>query len=388
MNEKLRALQERKLKLVYDMRALNDSSSFNQETWEKMEAELNSIEANIAREVSLEKFETALREVRDVPSIETPKTNEEAAKADKEKRYVDAFEQMIRMPLNALSQEVRTVLNIATGSEGGYLVPVTYLNTVINKLLDMSVMRQNASVIRTSSTTNIPLGATRPSFALIAENGSYGETNPTFGQVVLGAYKVGGVIKASDELIQDSSIDLQSYLTNLIVEGIGALEETYFTTGTGSSQPTGILAGGTLGKTTAGAAAVTLDEVLDLKYSVKAAYRMNSKFVMNSSTELAIRKLKDSNGQYLWQPSIQAGAPNTFDGSPVLINESMPSIGTGNKFMAYGDLKYLTIADRGGIEIKRLDELYAGTGQVGWRTSKRFDSKVTNSEAIKYMANA
>jgi len=384
----LKKLQERKLKLVHDMRKLNDGDSFDQGQWDKMEQELNDVEAQISRQLKLDGLDKALNEVRDEPEVEKPQSREEVKQDDQKKRYQDAFEQMLRMPMSALTNEVRAVLNTATGSEGGYLVPQEYLTTVINKLLNASVMRQNANVISTMSTTNIPLGDGRPSFALIAENGAFGDTDASFGQKVLGAYKIGGTIKASDELIQDSFIDLQAYLTNLIVEGIADAEEGYFTTGTGSSQPTGILTGGTLGKTTASATAVTLDEVLDLKYALKAPYRMNAKFVMNSSSELAIRKLKDSNGQYLWQPSLQVGAPNTFDGKEVLINEKMPSIGTGNKFMAFGDLGYLTIADRGGIEIKRLEELYAANGQIGWRTAKRFDSKVTQAEAIQYMANA
>lgn len=385
----LKKLQERKLSLINNMRSMLDNDSlYNEENYIAMETDLANIEAQIARVIKLEETERVMNEVRDTPVVDAPKTNVERDNQEKAKRYQEAFETMIRMPMNALSHEIRTILNTGTGSEGGYVVPVAYLTTVINKLLDLSVVRQSANVIRTASTTNIPLGATRPSFSLIAENGTYGETNPTFGQVVLGAYKIGGIIKASDELIQDSFIDLQSYLTNLIVEGISDAEEAYFTTGTGSSQPTGLLVGGTLGKTTASTSAVALDEILDLKYSLKAPYRNNATFMMNSKTELAIRKLKDSTGQYLWQPSLQVGAPNVFDGKQILINEKMPDIGTGNKFMLFGDYSYYTIADRAGLEMKRLDELYAGSGQVGWRTSKRFDAKVTNSDAIKFMANA
>ena len=385
----LKRLQERKLALVANMRGLlDDKSSFDEAKYQAMEADLSDVEKQIERALKLELVEKTLSEVRDEAIIETPKTSEAQRKSDEAKRYQDAFETMIRMPMHALPSEVRTVLNIGTGSEGGYTVPVTYMTTIINKLLNASVVRSVANVIQTSSTTNIPLGATRPSFAIIAENGAYGETNPTFGQVVLNAYKLGGVIKASDELIQDSFTDLQSYLTGLIVEGIADTEEGYFTTGTGTGQATGYLVGGTLGKTTASATAVTLDEVLDLKYALGSPYRANANFMMNSSTELAIRKLKDTTGQYLWQPSLQVGAPNMFDGKPILINEKMPSIGTGNKFMAFGDFKYFTIADRGSLEIKRLDELYAGTGQVGWRVSKRFDSKVVLAEAIQYMKNA
>lgn len=295
---------------------------------------------------------------------------------------------MLRTPIAELEPSVRAVLNTGTGSEGGYLVPEDYLTTVINKLLDMNVIRQNATVIRTASTTNIPLGDGRPSFAIIAENGAYPDTDASFGQVVLGAFKIGGTIKASDELIQDAFINLEEYLTNLIVEGINDAEEGYFTTGTGTGQPQGIITASALGKTTAAIAAVTADEVLDLIYSVKAVYRMNSKLMMNSTIELALLKLKDTTGQYLWQPAVAAGTPNTFNNYPILINEKMVGLGTGNKFMGFGDLRYFTIGDRGGIEIKRLNELYAANGQVGWRVSKRVDSRLTQSETFKHMINA
>jgi len=385
---KLNDLQERKLKLVHDMRSVNDAETFSQEKWDRIEAELGDVESSITRALKMSQLEDAMSVIRDTPAIENPTTRFENDAVEKAKRYSDAFEKFMRMPLANMDAQTRAILNTGTGSEGGYTVPTAYLTTVIKKLLDASVMRQMANVISTSSTTNIPLGDGRPSFALIAENGTFGATDTSFAQKVLGAYKLGGIIKASDELLQDSFLDIQSYLTTLIVEGIADTEETYFTTGTGSSQPTGILVGGSLGKTTTSATAVTLDEVLDLEYSLKAPYRANASFVMNSATELAIRKLKNTAGDYLWQPSLQVGAPNIFDGKPIRINEKMPSIGTGNKFIAFGDFKYFTIGDRAGIEIKRLDELYSGTGQVGWRVGKRFDSLVTQAEAIKYMANA
>ena len=198
MNEKLRKLQERKLTLVNKMREVNDAATFDEAAYQRMSDDMASIEKEIERETRLSQYEDAMNEVRDEPIISNPSTNAERANVEKEKRYQDAFETMLRMPMNALSQEVRTVLNTGTGSEGGYVVPQTYLTTVINKLLNMSVVRGISNVIRTSSTTNIPLGANRPSFALIAENGTYGTTNPTFAQKVLNAYKLGGIIKTSE----------------------------------------------------------------------------------------------------------------------------------------------------------------------------------------------
>lgn len=388
MNEKLRKLQARKLALVNQMRDLNNEAKFDETAYARAEEDMASIEKEIEREIRLSDIEATLNQTRDIPEVDAPKTNQERKEQDQDKRHRDAFETMLRMPLNALNSETRAVLNTLVGSEGGYLVPETYVRDVIDKLLEMSVVRQLAYVFRTTSTTNIPLGITRPQFAFIAEKGTYGKTEPTFGQAVLGAYKLGGIIQTSEELLQDSFIDLQAYITRLIVEGISDKEEAAFTVGSGIGEPQGFLVGGQLGKTAAGASAITLDEVLDLEYSVRAPYRPEARFMMNSKTELALRKLKDTQGQYLWQPSLQVGAPNMFDGKPIAINEEMPDIGTGNKPIAFGNFRYLNIADRAGLEIKRLDELYAENGLIGWRVSKRVDSKVVQPEAIKYLQNA
>lgn len=392
-------IQERNL-VIAQMRTMLDvgiETPEQEATYERFEKEEEQLDKSIARAEKLAKVEEGLRQVDVTPTVETPQVEERQTdkQKDDQKRYRDAFENYLRMGIHEISKDEkmllskkRAVLNTGTNSEGGYLVPQEYLTTVINKLLDMNVMRQISNVIQTSSTTNIPLGDGRPSFSIIAENGAYGTTDASFGQVVLGAYKLGGIIQASDELIQDSFVNLEQYLTNLIVEGVADAEETYFTTGTGSGQAQGIVVGGTSAFTSASGTALTLDEIIDLKYSLKAPYRMNGNFVMNSLTEKALRKLKDNDGQYLWQPSLQLGAPNTFDGKNIFINEKMQDIGVNNKPIAFGDFNYFTIADRGSLEVKRLEELYAANGQIGWRVAKRFDSKVTQAEAIQYITCA
>ena len=388
MNEKLRKLQARKLALVNQMRDLNNEAKFDETAYARAEEDMASIEKEIEREIRLSDIEATLNQTRDIPEVDAPKTNQERKEQDQHKRQIEAFEQMLRMPIANLKSEVRAVLNTITGSEGGYLVPETYLTTIIDKLQSLNVVRRVSNVIRTTSTTNIPLGGDRPVFTEIAENGLYGDTDASFGQVILKAFKLGGIIKTSDELLRDSFTDIQAHLTKIIAESLNETQEDRFTNGTGTGMGTGFLVGGTLGKTTASATTVTLDEMIDLKYSLKAPYRTRANFMMNSSTESVLRKLKDTTGQYLWQPSLQVGAPNMFDGHPILINEKMPSIGTGNKFAAFGDFDYFTIADRGSMEILRLNEKYADYGQVGWRVSQSYDCKVTQAEAIQYMKNA
>ncbi|MCP4324222.1 MAG: phage major capsid protein, partial [Alteromonadales bacterium] len=192
------------------------------------------------------------------------------AQTEDQKRLA-AFESMLRVRSGQqLSEQVRYVLNATTDAQGGYTVPEVYLTSVIEKLNDVSVMRQNSDVIRTTSLTRIPLGGDDPVFAIIAENGQYAENDLSFDQLSLDAYKQGGIIKASDELITDSFLNIQDYITKKMVRGIESKEEEYFTTGTGSNQPTGIITGAALGKTTASASGVTTDEVLEFIASVKA----------------------------------------------------------------------------------------------------------------------
>ncbi len=384
--EKLNKLKARKVAVIAAMRALNDAETFNATEYEAHEAEVRTLDAEIARETNLMAMEEANKRVDDIPMVEAPKAR--VIVNDEEFRLTDAFATYLRNPAVNVDTKTRAILNTLVGSEGGYLVPEVFMTNIIDKLQEVSVMRQNSTVVRTVSTTNIPLGNGRPTFAIIAENGAYPQTDVSFAQAVLGAFKIGGIIKASDELLQDAFTNVQAYITKLSVEGIADAEERYFTTGTGTGQAQGIVTASTLGVTTVAVAAVTLDEVINLIYSVKAPYRMNSKLMMNSTVELALRKLKDTAGQYLWQPSLQVGTPNTFDGYPIIINEKMAGLGTGNKFMLFGDFKYYEIGDRGQMEIKRLDELYSATGEVGFRVNKRSDARLIVTEAVKHMKNA
>lgn len=140
-----------------------------------------------------------------------------------------------------------------------------------------------------------------------------------------------------------------------------------------------------MGVTSTSTTAITLDEVMDLFYSLKSPYRKKAVFVMNDSTVKAIRKLKDSTGQYLWQPSVTAGEPDRILNRPVKTSAYVPAITTGNKVIAFGDFNYYWIADRQGRSFQRLNELYAATGQVGFKATQRVDGKLILPEAIKVL---
>ena len=199
------------------------------------------------------------------------------------------------------------------------------------------------------------------------------------------------MIKISEELLNDSVFDMPSYIATEFARRIGAAEEEAFFTGNGTGRPLGILAetgGAQVGVTGAKADAVTFDEVMDLFYSLRSPYRRNAVFIMNDTTVKALRKLKNGNGDYIWQPSVTAATPDTILNRPVYTSRFMPTLAAGNKTILFGDLGEYWVADREGRSFKRLNELYAPTGQVGFLASQRVDGKLILPEAVKVLQQA
>jgi HK97 family phage major capsid protein len=196
------------------------------------------------------------------------------------------------------------------------------------------------------------------------------------------------MIKVSEELLSDSIFDIEGYVSEQFGKRIGDKEEDAFLNGNGVSKPIGILnatGGAEVGVTTAGASAITGDELIDLVYSLRAPYRKSAVFVLNDTTVKLLRKLKDGDGQYLWRPGITENAPDTILGHRIVTSEFMPGVSAGSKSIAFGDFSYYWIADRQGRTFKRLNELYATTGQVGFLASQRLDGKLILPEAIKIL---
>ena len=356
----------------------------------RMEQEITDLGKEIARMERQEAFERELSQPVNKPLTRRPASGgagkEKTGRASEEYKtnFWNAMRSKVPLPsvVNALEE--------GTDSEGGYLVPDEYERTLVEELEEENVFRQLAKVIRTSSgDRKIPVVAAKGTASWIDEEGAYTESDDSFGQVSIGAYKVGTMIKVSEELLNDSVFDLESYIAKEFARRIGAKEEEAFFTGDGSGKPLGILAatgGAETGVTAASSTAVTADELMDLFYSLKSPYRRNAVWVLNDSTIKAIRKLKDNNGQYLWQPSLAAGTPDTILGRPVKTSAYMPVIAAGAKTIAFGDFSYYWIADRQGRSFKRLNELYAANGQVGFLGSQRVDGKLVLSEAVKVLA--
>ena len=357
--------------------------------YSRMEQEITDLGKEISRMERLEALDAQMKKPVNQPLTGKPmsgRTIERIGRASDE--YRTSFWDMMRS--KAPLPSVVNALQEGTDSEGGYLVPDEYERTLVEALEEENMFRQLAKVIRTSSgDRKIPVVATKGTASWIDEEGAYTESDDSFGQVSIGAYKVGTMIKVSEELLNDSVFDLESYIAKEFARRIGAKEEEAFFTGDGSGKPLGILAatgGAETGVTAASSTAVTADELMDLFYSLKSPYRKKAVWVLNDSTIKAVRKLKDSTGQYLWQPSLVAGTPDTLLGRPMKTSAYMPVIAAGAKTIAFGDFCYYWIADRQGRSFKRLNELYAANGQVGFLGFQRVDGKLVLSEAVKVLA--
>jgi len=287
---------------------------------------------------------------------------------------------------------VKNALKVGSDPDGGYLVPDEFEHTLIEALEDENIFRKLATVIKTDSgDRQIPVVATKGTAAWVEEEALIPESSDTFSQVTLNAYKVATMIKVSTELLNDSAFSLEAYIAKEFARRVGVKEEEAFFVGNGTAKPTGILAdtgGAPVAKVAANATAVTLDEVLDLFYALRAPYRAKASFITNDTTMKKIRKLKDANGQYMWQPSIKEGTPDMIVGKPIHTSVFVPEMEAGAKALVFGDYSYYWIADRQSRTFQRLNELFATTGQVGFIATQRVDGKLILPEAVKVLQMA
>lgn len=395
MNDVL-AMREKRANLWNAAKAFLDThrntdgllSAEDETTYNKMVDDVDRMGKEIDRMERAEAIDIEMSKATSTPIVGAPAKATAAKKGRASDEYRDNFWKAMRN--KAVMPEVANALEVGTLSEGGYLVPEEYEKTLVEALEEENIFRKLAHVIRTASgDRKIPVVATKGTAQWIDEEAAYPESDDAFGQVSIGAFKLATMMKVSEELLNDSVFNLPAYIAKEFARRIGAAEEDAFFNGNGTGKPLGILAasgGAGTGVTTAAAAAITFDEVIDLFYSLKAPYRRKAVFIMNDATVKTLRKLKATGtGEYLWQPSVTAGTPDTILNRPVYTSTSMPTIAASAKTILFGDLGYYWVADRQGRSFKRLNELYAATGQVGFLASERVDGKLILPEAAKVL---
>ena len=383
-------MREKRAKLWATMEGFLDThrtdkgvlSADDDATYTNMEKDLNDLTNEIRRMERRDAIEAELSKPVGTPITAKP----QGAPVEKMGRASDAYREDFGLALRGRPL-VHNVLSVGVDADGGYLVPEELEKQIVDGLKEANVVRTLAKTITTQAERKIPVAVGHSVAQWTEENAAYTESNPTFGQKQIDAYKLTDLIRVSTELLQDSAFALEPYIREEFVRAFGVAEEEAFCVGNGTKQPTGIFTanGGEVGVTTAGATAITVDELISLIYSLKSPYRRNAKFFMHDSTVALIRKLKDNNGAYLWQPSVQAGEPDRLLGYPLYTSPYVPQVKAGALAVAFGDFKNYWIADRAGRTVQRLNELYAGNGQVGFIATERVDGKVILPEGIKLL---
>ena len=392
---KILALREKRANLWNETKAFLDShrgedgmvSAEDNATYEKMEANVVALGKEIERLERQAAIDREMDQPTASPLVSRPVAPNDRKQGRASDEYRNAFWGMIRN--RNLTPGVMNDLQIGTDTEGGYLVPDEFEHTLVQGLEEENVLRSLCTVIQTSSgDRKIPIVTAHGTASWVDEEDPIPTSDETFGQISIGAHKVATMIKVSDELLQDSVFNLESYIAAEFARRIGAAEEEAFITGNGTGKPTGLLHatnGAGTGVTTIGNTP-TADEIFDLVHSIKSVYRRKAVFLLNDSTLKAIRKLKDGQGQYLWQPGLKEGQPDMLLNYRIATSSFMPEIGAGNKVILFGDFKSYWIADRQGRSFQRLNELYAATGQVGFRATQRVDGRLVLAEAMKCLA--
>lgn len=355
-------------------------SAEDKETYSRMEAEIEELTNSIERQQRAERREQELSKPVNSPITGKPYKDDPQGEV-KTGRASDEYKKAMLTALRSNFRQVSNVLQEGVDADGGYLVPEEYDHRLIDVLTEENIMRGIATKITTSGEHKINIAATKPAAAWIEEGEALSFGDATFEQKILDAHKLHVAIKITEELLYDNAFGLENYIITEFGKALANAEEDAFLNGDGVGKPTGIFdktkGGESIGTLTA---ALKSDDILDLIYKLKRPYRKNASFIMNDATLAQIRKLKDNNGQYLWQPSYQANEPDKILGYNIRTSAFAPT-----DAIAFGDYKYYNIGDRGSRSFKQLNELFAGNGMIGYVAKERVDGLLILPEAVKIL---
>lgn len=398
MEEKLQDLYEKLNEIVEEMSefltAHKDEEEMTEEeveTYNRMEKRRAAINAKIARVTELVKEEQRMSAPMSCGVVlNNPQENKfvYGVRGTKDRRASNEYKAAMIDALRTNFKNVRNELKTSVDSAGGYLVPSEWDAQLTTKLAEENVMRSLSTVITTSGEHKIPVVADKPAASWVEEGEALTFGNASFAQKTLDAHKLHVAIKITNELLFDNAFNLESYIIEEFARAISNAEEEAFLNGDGEGKPTGVFVTAAEAEneplTTAGAS-ISGDDIINLVYALKRPYRKNAAFILNDSTLALVRKLKDGNQAYLWQPSYQAGEPDRLFGYPVYTTAYAPVAESGKAIIAFGDYSYYKIGDRGTRAIQELKELFAGNDMTGYLMKERVDGVLTLPEAVKVL---
>lgn len=330
-------------------------------------------------------------------------TDAERTVIDTDVRDVKVFERFIRVGKERLNEEEKRIMglyreqrvqNVGTTTAGGFTVPEGFAGYITEAMALVSELLNWADIIRTETGNDIPFPINDDNSntgELISESGDFSSSSAdlVFSSYTMKAYKMSSkMVKVSEELLQDNGVNIVAYLAKKLGIRVGKVSNTYYTTGTGSSQPKGFLQ--TRGKVTASTSTFTLAEMASFQDSIDPAYRNGKKVAWSMHADIlsevkALSIAATAYGQ-VWSPSFRDGQPDTILGKRYFLNQAMSATSaTGDKIMAYGDWDAFKIRVVNGFDLRRLTERYAEYGQVAFFGVSRTDSALLDTTAIKYM---
>lgn len=389
--DKIMELRDKRVKLWEEAKNFLDShtdedgklSAEDAAAYEKMEADVVEMKKAIDR---LERQAAIDREL-DKPTSKPITNQPKNAKSAGGFRATDEYKQDMLTAMRTRFRNISNVLQEGNDQQGGYLVPVEYDNRLIDVLNEENIMRSLATKITTSGEHKINIAATKPAAAWIEEGGALTFGDATFDQIMMDAYKLHVAIKVTEELLYDVAFNLEGYIIDQFGKALANAEEDAFLNGDGKGKPMGVFdtTNGGQYNTTTSTANISADDIINLVYTLKRPYRKSAAFITNDKTLASLRKLKDNNGAYLWQPALTAGEPDRLFGYAIHTSQFAPEAAAGKATMAFGDFSYYNIGDRGSRSMQELKELFAGNGMVGYVMKERVDGRLILPEAVQIL---
>ena len=389
--DKIMELRDKRVKLWEEAKNFLDShtdedgklSAEDAAAYEKMEEDVVEMKKAIDR---LERQAAIDREL-DKPTSKPITNQPENAKPAGGFRATDEYKQDMLTAMRTRFRNISNVLQEGNDQQGGYLVPVEYDNRLIDVLNEENIMRSLATKITTSGEHKINIAATKPAAAWIEEGGALTFGDATFDQIMMDAYKLHVAIKVTEELLYDAAFNLEGYIIDQFGKALANAEEDAFLNGDGKGKPMGVFdtTNGGQYNTTTSTANISADDIINLVYTLKRPYRKSAAFITNDKTLASLRKLKDNNGAYLWQPALTAGEPDRLFGYAIHTSQFAPEAAAGKPAMAFGDFSYYNIGDRGSRSMQELKELFAGNGMVGYVMKERVDGRLILPEAVQIL---
>lgn len=412
MSEVAKTLRERRANVWEQAKALADKASDEnrafsgeeQSSWDALNAELDALDRRIKAVIDGEQrakdAEDAMSKLRGEPRGQTGPNNP----GNDELRAFLRGEGPRAMTVNPSGTVNFRDLSKLTAGAGGNTVPTDFYSRLVAHLIETSaILQAGATVLNTASgeTIQVPKTTAHSSAAIVTEAGPITESDPAFGQVSLGAYKYGTLIQVSRELLTDTGVDLEGYLAMQAGRALGNAFGAHAITGSGTGQPRGVVTDATVGVTGPTGTATTFgvqstvgqgaDLLISLFHSVIAPYRMSSscRWIVNDVTAGTIRKIKTTDGQYIWQPSVVSGQPDTILGKPVLTDPNVAVPAANAKSVVFGDLSQYFVRLAGGVRFERSDEFAFNSDLVTFRALLRADSALVDlTGAVKVFVHS